>query len=305
MSGSAHNQPGSPVTGSPTLAQLLVSLAERLSAVSDSPRLDAELLLGRAIDMPRSYLFAHPEDTPDTAALARLERTLARRLAGEPMAYITGMKEFWSIELMVTPATLVPRPETELIVALALEEIPRAAAWQVLDLGTGSGAIALAIAHERPDCQVVAIDRSGAALAVARENARQLGLPGIEFFEGNWTEPVGARRFDLIVSNPPYVSGDDAALAGLAHEPREALVAGADGLDAIRVLARECRDILLPNGLLLLEHGATQEAAVGGILRDSGWTALHCSRDHAGLPRVTGARRVPNAGISPPTMGTS
>jgi release factor glutamine methyltransferase len=305
VSGSAHNQPGRPVTGTPSLAQLLVSLAERLSAVSDSPRLDAELLLGRAIDMPRSYLFAHPEDTPDAAALARLERTLASRLGGEPMAYITGMKEFWSLELMVTPATLVPRPETERVVALALEEVPPAAAWQVLDLGTGSGAIALAIAHERPACHIVAIDRSGAALAVARENARQLGLPGIEFLEGHWTEPVRGRHFDLIVSNPPYVSGDDAALAELAHEPREALVAGADGLDAIRVLARDCRGILRPGGLLLLEHGATQEAPVARILRDHGWAALHCSRDHAGLPRVTGARQGPGAGISPPTMGTS
>ncbi len=305
MSGDAHNQPVWPATGSQTLAHLLASLAQRLAAVSDSPRLDAELLLGRAIDMPRSYLFAHPEDTPDAAALARLEQTLARRLAGEPMAYITGMKEFWSLELMVTPATLVPRPETELIVALALEEIPRAAAWQVLDLGTGSGAIALAIAHERPECRVVAVDRSDAALAVARENARQLDLSGIEFLRGDWTAPVAGRCFDLIVSNPPYVSSGDAALAGLAHEPREALVAGADGLDALRLLARDCRELLLPGRLLLLEHGATQEAAVGRILRDTGWTALHCSTDHAGLPRVTAARRAPPAVLLPPTMGTS
>jgi release factor glutamine methyltransferase len=259
--------------------------------VSDAPRLEAELLLGRAIDMPRAYLIAHPDDTPDAAALRRLEATLARRLAGEPMAYIAGMKEFWSLELMVSPATLVPRPETELLVELALGEIPRHAGWRVLDLGTGSGAIALALARHCPQCEVVATDRSAAALAIARENARPLALPNIEFLEGDWTAPVAGREFDLVVANPPYVRDGDPALAALVHEPREALVAGADGLDAIRVLARECRHLLRQGGLVLLEHGADQAGAVAAILGATGWTAIHCSRDAAGLPRVTGARR--------------
>lgn len=291
MSRSADNQPVPPATDGPSIGRLLVTVANRLAAVSDSPRLEAELLLGRAIDMPRAYLFAHPEDTPDAAALLRLEATVLRRLAGEPMAYITGTREFWSLELMVTPATLVPRPETELLVELALREIPRRAAWRILDLGTGSGAIALAIARDRPHCHLVATDRSAAALAIARENARQLGLPNIEFLQGDWTAPVQGREFELLVSNPPYVRSDDPALAELVHEPRKALVAGADGLEAIRILAREGRHLLPPDGLLLLEHGAEQECEVARILGEAGWRAIHCNRDAAGLPRVTGARR--------------
>jgi release factor glutamine methyltransferase len=291
VSDSAYNQPAPPATDTGTIGPLLASAAKRLAAVSDSPRLEAELLLARAIDMPRAYLFAHPDDTPDAAALRRLEVTLARRLAGEPMAYITGTKEFWSLELMVTPATLVPRPETELLVELALREIPRRAGWRILDLGTGCGAIALALARERPHCEVVATDRSGAALAVARENARQLALPNIEFLEGNWARPLQGREFELIVSNPPYVREADPALGALGHEPREALVAGADGLDAIRILAGECPQLLRQGGLLLLEHGADQAAEVAAILGEGGWTAIHCSRDAAGLPRVTVARR--------------
>jgi release factor glutamine methyltransferase len=291
VSSSAHNQPAPPATETTTIGRLLASAAERLAAVSDSPRLEAELLLGRAIDMPRAYLMAHPDDTPDTAALRRLEATLARRLAGEPMAYIAGLKEFWSLELMVSPATLVPRPETELLVELALGEIPPRAGWRVLDLGTGSGAIALALARERPQCAVVATDRSAAALAIARENARQLALPNIEFLEGDWTAPVAGREFDLVVSNPPYVREGDPALAALVHEPRDALVAGADGLEAIRVLARECRPLLRQGGVLLLEHASDQAGAVAAILGATGWTTIHCSRDAAGLPRVSGARR--------------
>ncbi|MDX1498295.1 MAG: peptide chain release factor N(5)-glutamine methyltransferase [Woeseiaceae bacterium] len=263
--------------------------AARLADSSESPRLDAELLVARAIDMPRSYLFAHPEDTLDPAALERLEHTLRRRQAGEPMAYITGTREFWSLELMVSPATLVPRPETERLVELALREIPRRAQWSVLDLGTGSGAIALAIASERRGCRVTATDIRPDALAVARENARQLMLDNLEFLAGDWTAPVAGRRFRLVVANPPYVAADDPALAALAAEPAEALVAGPDGLDAIRRLARECRAVLEPGGALLLEHGASQAAAVAEILAADGWAAAQCYDDHSGRPRVTRA----------------
>ncbi len=156
---------------SASLRDLLRDVAARLEGRSESPTLDAEVLLSRAIDMPRSYFFSHPEDVPDDGAIARLEKTLARRLAGEPMAYITGSKEFWSLELMVTPATLVPRPETEVLVEMALQEIPRDEKWKILDLGTGSGAIAVAIASERPLCDITAIDISAAALRVYRSRA--------------------------------------------------------------------------------------------------------------------------------------
>jgi release factor glutamine methyltransferase len=261
----------------------------RLRAISESARLDAELLLARSIDMPRSYLFAHPEDTLDEAAQERFRAVLQRRMDGVPMAYITGTREFWSLELMVTPATLVPRPETELLVDIALREMPRKADWQVLDLGTGSGAVALAIAKERPLCQVSAIDVSPDALAVARENARQLAIGNVEFFEGDWTDPVADRRFRVIVSNPPYVASGDAALDALRAEPGLALRAGKDGLESIAVIARDCPAIIEEGGVLVLEHGAAQKDAVADVLLSYGWERIQCYDDYSGLPRVTSA----------------
>jgi release factor glutamine methyltransferase len=279
------------MTESLQIRALLEDATRRLEALSESPRLDAELLLARAIDMPRSYLFAHPEESLDELAVGRFEAALGRRLAGEPMAYITGVREFWSLELLVTPATLVPRPETELLVELALREIPRHAEWAILDLGTGSGAIAIAIAKERPMSRVTATDISTAALDVARQNARQYDVPNIEFLEGDWTGPVSGRRFDVIVSNPPYVRSDDPALEALHREPRNALASGAEGLDAIRILARDCGALLQPGGILLIEHGAEQADGVAAVLGEYGWPDVRCHSDYAGLPRVTLARR--------------
>jgi len=241
--------------------------------------------------MPRSYLFGHPEDELDDLTAGRFASVLERRIGGEPMAYIMGTREFWSHELLVSPATLVPRPETELLVELALREIPRKAEWQILDLGTGSGAIAIAIAGERRMCQVTAVDISADALAVARENVRMLALGNVELELGSWTEPVRDRRFNVIVSNPPYVRSDDEALLKLQHEPQAALAAGTDGLDAIRVLAAECGAILADEGVLLIEHGAEQPVAVAELLEEHGWTDICCHNDLAGLPRVTVARR--------------
>ncbi len=263
----------------------------RLSRISESPRLDAEILLCRTINMPRSYLFAHPEDELDDFTLERFEEVLARRESGAPMAYIMGTKEFWSHEFAVSPATLVPRPETELLVNLALCEIPRDEEWRVLDLGTGSGAIAISIACDRPLSQLTAVDISEAALTVAHENANALAPGNVEYLLGSWTEPVADRVFDLVVSNPPYVRADDEALAKLRHEPQSALVAGADGLDAIRILAADCAQIMRPGGLLLIEHGCDQAADVAALLSARGWTDIQCHNDLAGLPRVTAARR--------------
>jgi release factor glutamine methyltransferase len=273
-----------------SIAELLRDTLRRLEPVSDTPRLDAELLLARAIDMPRSYLIAHPEDTLDPAAIGRLEDSLARRLAGEPMAYIRGTQEFWSLELVVSPATLVPRPETERLVELALTEMPRRWDRPVLDLGTGSGAIALAIASERPLSDVVAVDISAEALTVARLNARQLGIGNVSFLEGDWTAPVAERRFPLIVSNPPYVRDNDPALDSLAAEPALALVAGSDGLDAIRRLASECTAIIEHEGFLIVEHGFDQREAVAAVLASRGWHSIRCYDDYAGRHRVTCAR---------------
>jgi release factor glutamine methyltransferase len=271
--------------------QVVADAARRLEAASESPRLDAEVLLARTIDMPRSYLFAHPEDELDGVTLQRFELLLSRRAGGEPMAYIMGTREFWSHELIVSPATLVPRPETELLVELALREIPRKAGWQILDLGTGSGAVAIAIASERRMCDITATDISGAALAIARENARHLDLGNITFLEGDWTQPVEGTLFDVIVSNPPYVRADDAALENLQYEPRSALVAGDDGLQAIRALATGCAPIVKAGGTLLLEHGADQQQALASILQREGWLDIACHPDFSGRPRVTVAHR--------------
>lgn len=268
----------------------LVAATERLGEVSDSARLEAEILVARSIDMPRSYLFAHPEDTLDALALERLEAALSRRAAGVPMAYITGSREFWSLELQVSPATLVPRPETELLVDYALREIPRKADWNILDLGTGSGAIAIAIASERSLCNVVAVDASAAALAVARNNVQQHNLGNVVFELGDWTEPVMGQQFQVILSNPPYVAEGDAALDDLHAEPDLALTSGKDGLDAIRRLSRDCRSIMVDGGLLLLEHGNKQEGPVADILAADGWRDIKCVDDYAGHPRMTSSR---------------
>lgn len=270
---------------------VLGNATTRLAAVSDSARLDAEILLSLSIDMPRSYAFAHPEDVLDDVTFGRFDGLLQRRLGGEPMAYITGTKEFWSHELLVSPATLVPRPETELLVDLALREIPRTAEWQILDLGTGSGAIAIALAGERLMCEITAVDVSEAALAIANENARQLSLCNITFAHGSWSEPVQGRLFDLIVSNPPYVRAGDEALAKLLHEPRDALVSGEDGLDAIRTLAAGCAAILKDGGVLLIEHGADQADDVAAILAAAGWAEILNHKDFSGKPRVTVAHK--------------
>lgn len=273
--------------------EALKRATERLRAVSDSPRLDAEVLLSRALDVCSSYLMAHPEDTLDAAAIERYEQAVARRSDGVPLPYITGAKEFWSLPLMVGPETLVPRPETELLVELALRELPPDVEKRVLDLGTGSGAIAIAIATERPLCSITATDLSEAALAIAQQNARQLEVSSVTFVQGNWTEAAVGRTFDLVVSNPPYVKeGDPALAAALRHEPKMALAAGSEGLDAIRLLARDCARLLDRGGVLLFEHGADQEKAIARLLGQSGWTAIECFRDLAGRPRVTRAVRL-------------
>lgn len=276
------------------IGEVLAAGSRRLEAVSDSPRLDAEVLLARAIDMPRSFLYAHPDDELDAGALARFDAGISRRAAGEPLAYISGRREFWSLELLVTPATLVPRPETELLVEQALRYLPRRASVEVLDLGTGSGAIAIALARERPLCRVTATDASEDALAVARENARQLDVTNVEFVAGSWTAPLAGRRFDVIVSNPPYVAAADPALESLAHEPWSALVAGAHGLDAIRVLTADCPAVAADGAVLLVEHGTDQAPAVRALFEQHGWQDARTVTDYAGLPRVTLGERPRN-----------
>ncbi len=273
-----------------TLAGLLRAATARLG-LSDSPRLDAELLLAEILGVGRGTLLARMDDALDAAQSARFEALIARRAAGEPLAYLTGHREFWSLKLAVTPDVLVPRPESELLVERALALLgPSPAA--VADLGTGSGAIALALARERPAWHIVATDRSAAALAVARANAARLGIGNVEFLPGEWCVPLAGRRFALIVSNPPYIAADDPALAdpALRHEPALALSPGPTGLEALAAIAIQARAHLEPGGHLLLEHGAGQRAAVARQLVSLGYAHVRCHPDLAGLDRLTEAR---------------
>lgn len=279
-------------SGASTLAALLADGARRLAAAPNAcdpdatPGLDAELLLAHALGVGRVRLRSHPEDVPADDATSRFMALVARRAAGEPVAYILGRKDFWTLELSVSPAVLVPRPETELLVERALTLDPGGEA-RVADLGTGSGAIALALASARPRWRIVATDISAAALAVAHANAAALGLARVELIQGDWLACLSARRFQMIVSNPPYVAADDAALGQLMREPRVALVAAEEGLAALLAITRAAPGHLEPGGWLLLEHGATQAAAVAGALVARGFAQVRSHRDLAGRERMT------------------
>jgi release factor glutamine methyltransferase len=250
---------------------------------------DAQWLLVHALGKPRSWLYAHGDDVADAALVARFETLVARRVAGEPVAYLTGRRGFWSFDLTVTPATLIPRVETELLVELALARLPRDREPRIADLGTGSGAIALALAHERPRARVVATDASDAALAVARDNAIALGIDNIDFRRGDWLAALSGERFDLIASNPPYIAGDDPHLGvgDLRHEPAAALASGYDGLDAIRMIVRDAPEHLVTDGWLLLEHGLEQGRAVRDLLHAAGFVDVATEHDLEGRDRVT------------------
>jgi release factor glutamine methyltransferase len=276
-----------------TLQSLLSTAAKALFATSDSPRLDAELLLAHALGKDRSYLRAWPERTPTPEQESEFEALLARRLAGEPIAHLLGVREFWSLALKVTPDTLIPRPETELLVERALLRIPADRPATVADLGTGSGAIALAIASERPAARVLATDRSPAALAVARDNARALAIGNMEFREGDWCAGLPAGHFDLILSNPPYIAARDPHLAqgDARFDPRSALVSGPDGLDDLRRIIPGTWICLKPGGWLLVEHGHDQGPAVEALFAAAGYRDIRDLTDLAGKPRVTEGRR--------------
>jgi release factor glutamine methyltransferase len=259
-----------------------------LKEASPTPRLDAEVLVMHACGIDRSELITRHETALTGEQQHKLEGLLDRRKRGEPIAYLTGKREFWSMEFNVTPATLIPRPETELLVEKALEHIPHDAAWTVADLGTGSGAIALAIAKERPRCHVIATDNSRAALEVARSNARKFGLTSIEYREGDWFVPLVGQIFDVIVSNPPYIRAGDPHLkeGDVRFEPATALVSGTDGLDAIRHIALHAREFLKPDGWLLFEHGWDQVASIGRILLQNARPHMVFHSDLAGHSRV-------------------
>lgn len=267
-----------------------LKLGDVLSLDASESKLEIRVLLGHALGVSRAWLIAHEHDELPATAVAAYESLLARRLAGEPVAYLLGEKEFFGRGFRVTPAVLVPRPETELLVELALEKLPPAG--RALDLGTGSGCIAITLALERPDCGILAVERSAEALSVAKQNAVHLGAK-LGFYPGSWFQalPADTEKFDLIVSNPPYVAAGDPHLAALAHEPAGALASGPDGLADIRHIVAGAPAWLKPGGWLLFEHGWDQGAACRNLLQQSGFCNVETRADLAGIGRVTLGKR--------------
>lgn len=272
-----------------TSVRELLALAADLSG--DSPARDAEVLLGHCLDRDRTWLYTWPEKTVEAGPESRYRELLARRRAGEPVAHLTGQRDFWSLTLKVSADTLIPRPDTETLVSETLAlELPPAA--RVLDLGTGSGAIALALAVERPGWDVTATDASAAALAVAEQNVARYRPGGVRLLRGSWYAPVAGECFDLVVSNPPYIEADDIHLeqGDVRFEPRSALVAGASGLDDLTQIIAGAPAHLRRGGYLLLEHGYRQGEAVRELLQCAGFDAVATRRDLGGNERVSGGR---------------
>lgn len=276
----------------PTLAQWLRRAAATLAATSPTPRLDAEVLARFVLTLSPTQLIARAPDTLDVERIAALHAALARRARGEPVAYIVGAREFWSLPLKVTADVLIPRPETELLVELTLQRIAPTSDCTIADLGTGSGALALAIADERPHARVIASDISPAAIAVARDNARALNIANVEFRVSDWCTEI-QEPCCVIVTNPPYIAGTDPHLGqgDVRFEPRLALTAGADGLNAIRAIAAQARTCLAPKGALIVEHGFEQQRAVMEIMTAHGYEAVQGALDLAGRPRAVIAQR--------------
>jgi release factor glutamine methyltransferase len=264
-------------------------LAEALTLPPREARLEAQILFAHGLGVSRAWLIGHDRDTLSPDQESAVESLLRRRLAGEPVAYLLGEREFYGRPFRVTPDVLIPRPDTELLLELALARLPQDAAMNVLDIGVGSGAIAISLALERPRCRVTGVDLSEAALRVARANADALGAE-VELQASDGFDALGGRRFHLIVSNPPYIAAADPHLAqgDLRFEPPQALASGADGLHLIRRLIAQAPGYLESGGWLLLEHGWEQAAAVRGLLADANFAALFSARDLAGHERVTG-----------------
>ncbi len=276
------------------MANIRELLAQARTALDDSPSavLDAEVLLCHVLDCERSYLFTWPEKILRLELEADYQQLIAQRAQGVPVAYITGMREFWSLPLRVSSETLIPRPETELLIDTVLTRFDHTP-LAVLDLGTGSGAIAIALAYARPCWRVTACDISAECIAIAQDNAEQHQLRNLEFLHSDWFENLGGRRFDLIVTNPPYIAEHDPHLSqgDVRFEPARALSSGADGLDAIRHLCAHAHRALHPGGWFFTEHGYDQKAPVGQCLQQHGFIDLLQLLDLAGQPRLSGGRR--------------
>lgn len=270
------------------IQQLIQHASTQLIGITDTPRLDAELLLAHVLKKSRTFLYTWPQQEIDTASVNAFENFLTQRISGNPLAYITGEREFWSLKLHVTIDTLIPRPETELLVEHALRILPKSEI-NIADLGTGSGAIALALASERPLWHITATDQSTAAINVARSNAQQLAIKNSTFITGNWFEPLNNQHFHAIISNPPYIPANDIHLAqgDVRFEPATALSSGIDGLDAIRHIAQHAGNHLSSGGLLMIEHGYDQKSAVKEIFERNQFINIEQLHDLNENPRVT------------------
>ena len=266
-----------------TIYEILKMAESRIGAVSDSPKLDSQLLLAHALASKREWLIAHSDVRIDSRSIKKFEALLKRRLSGEPIAYIIGKRGFWQREFVVNPSVLVPRPETEILVEIILSHLAQKE-QHIIDLGTGSGAIAISIAAERPDWIVTGIDRSPDAIAIAKKNAA--GLNNIDFNTGNWCSDIAECSGDAIVSNPPYLCEDDPHLMKLGHEPMAALIAGPDGLEAIREIVPTAYSCLKIGGFLLVEHGYNQQDLVREIFTRAGYRRLRGIKDLNNLPRA-------------------
>lgn len=280
-------------------------LATALNLDFSTARIEVQCLLQSVLNVNRAYLLTHPERVLNADEVTRYQALCERRMLGEPVAYLLGVREFYGLDFKVTPATLIPRPDTELLVELALQKVPSSSTgfaplpllagkagrgiFRVLDMGTGSGAIALSIAHERPDVHVVAVDASEAALAVATENAQCLGIDYVRFLHSDWFSKLSGECFDLIVSNPPYIEADDEHLSqgDVRFEPMSALASGSDGLDDIRRILKDAKAHLYAGGWLMFEHGYNQAERVRQLLQQHGYREVASLLDLAGIERVT------------------
>jgi release factor glutamine methyltransferase len=271
-----------------TIKQQLIQATQQLTE-SDSPRLDAEVLLSHILEKDRSYFIAWSEKTLDDEQLEAFHRLIRQRQQGTPIAYLLGYRDFWTLTLKVTPDTLIPRPETELLVETALNKIVNQPDCKILDLGTGSGAIALAIASECPNTEIIATDSSEQALKIARENAQRNHIHNATFLSSNWFESIPVQQFDIIISNPPYIPQEDPHLSrgDVRFEPISALASGEDGLDDIKTLIQQAKNYLKPNGWLMLEHGYDQGKNVPALLEKHGFKAIKCLQDFSGNDRIS------------------
>ena len=272
------------------IKNIMSDLSVKLSKVSSSPELDSEILLMKALRVSRAYLYTYNEKVIPDSKKKLLEELVNRRMNKEPIAYILGKKEFWSRDFYINQHTLIPRPESEMLVELVIQANARKKISSILELGTGSGCISVSLAKELSHSQIVSTDICAKALEVANKNAQHYGVNNISFIKSDWFNKLDNQKFDCIVSNPPYIKEDDPYLSELTFEPSKALVSGDDGLEAIEIISSNAAEYLSPEGKIFIEHGKYQKKEIQKIFELNNWRDIICLRDYGGLPRITTAK---------------